>query len=91
MVAYIAKGFVGNQIHTQVLIVRGGPVGLTLAKDLAQRDIEVTLAEMRAGGEPPSVSCNHVAAKPADGYRVNFGHEWAYNQDAFGRLALRKD
>jgi NADPH-dependent 2,4-dienoyl-CoA reductase/sulfur reductase-like enzyme len=47
----------------EVLIVVGGPVGLTLAIDLARRSIEVTVAEMRAGGEPPSVKCNHVAAR----------------------------
>ena len=52
-----------NRINTQVLIVGGGPVGLTLAIDLARRGIEVTVAEMRAGGEPPSVKCNHVAAR----------------------------
>ena len=52
----------GNRINTQVLIVGGGPVGLTLAIDLAQRGIHVTAAEPRAGGEPPSVKCNHVAA-----------------------------
>jgi len=43
-----------------VLVVGGGPVGLTLAIDLAQRGIEVTVAETRAGGEPPSAKCNHV-------------------------------
>jgi 2-polyprenyl-6-methoxyphenol hydroxylase-like FAD-dependent oxidoreductase len=53
----------GNRINTQVLIVGGGPVGLTLAIDLAQRGIHVTVAETRAGGEPPSVKCNHLAAR----------------------------
>jgi 2-polyprenyl-6-methoxyphenol hydroxylase-like FAD-dependent oxidoreductase len=58
-----------NRINTQVLIVGGGPVGLTLAIDLAQRGIEVTVAETRAGGEPPSVKCNHVAARTMEIFR----------------------
>lgn len=58
-----------NRINTQVLIVGGGPVGLTLAIDLAQRGIEVTVAETRASGEPPSVKCNHVAARSMEIFR----------------------
>src|SRR5580704_18828786 len=54
---------------TQVLIVGGGPVGLTLAIDLAQRGIQVTVAETRAGGELPSVKCNHVAARTMEIFR----------------------
>jgi len=59
----------GNRINTQVLIVGGGPVGLTLAIDLAQRGIQVTVAETRAAGEPPSVKCNHVAARTMEIFR----------------------
>ena len=36
---------VDSRINTDVLIVGGGPVGLTLAIDLAQRGIEVTVAD----------------------------------------------
>ncbi len=56
-------------IETGVLIVGGGPVGLTLAMDLAQRGIEVTVLELRRRGEPPSVKCNHVAARSMELFR----------------------
>src|SRR5215472_4827544 len=58
-----------THLDTEVLIVGGGPVGLTLAMDLAQRGVEVIVAEMRAGGEPPSVRCNHVAARTMEIFR----------------------
>src|SRR5262249_60756642 len=48
---------------------RGGPVGLTLAMDLGRRGVGVTLAEMRAAGEPPNVSCNHVSARTMEIFR----------------------
>ena len=37
----------------EVLIVGAGPVGLTLAIDLAWRGIDVTVVETRAAAEPP--------------------------------------
>ena len=58
-----------RRIDTEVLIVGGGPVGLTLAMDLAQRGVDVTLAEMRSAGEPPKVSCNHVSARTMETFR----------------------
>ena len=58
-----------NQIDTEVLVVGGGPVGLTLAMDLARRGIDVTIAERRAAGEPPSVRCNHVGARTMEIFR----------------------
>jgi 2-polyprenyl-6-methoxyphenol hydroxylase-like FAD-dependent oxidoreductase len=56
-------------ITTRVLIVGGGPVGLTLAMDLASRGIDVVVAEVRQVGEPPSVKCNHVSARSMELYR----------------------
>ncbi len=52
-----------------VLIVGAGPVGLTLAMDLAWRGIDVAVAETRARGEPPPPKCNHVAARSMEIFR----------------------
>jgi 2-polyprenyl-6-methoxyphenol hydroxylase-like FAD-dependent oxidoreductase len=54
---------------SDVLIVGAGPVGLTLAIDLAWRGIDVTLVERRARGEPPEPKCNHVAARTMETFR----------------------
>lgn len=56
-------------IETQVLIVGAGPVGLTLAMDLAWRGVDVTVAELRNAGEPPSVKCNQVSARSMEIFR----------------------
>ena len=58
-----------HPINTQVLIVGGGRVGLSLSMDLAERGIDVTVAEMRAAGESPSVRCNHVSARTMEIFR----------------------
>jgi 2-polyprenyl-6-methoxyphenol hydroxylase-like FAD-dependent oxidoreductase len=58
-----------RRLSTRVLIVGGGPVGTTLAMDLAWRGIDVVLAEQRHRGEPPSVKCNHVAARSMEIFR----------------------
>jgi 2-polyprenyl-6-methoxyphenol hydroxylase-like FAD-dependent oxidoreductase len=52
-----------------VLIVGAGPVGLTLAIDLAWRGIHVTVAETRARAAPPEPKCNHVAARTMEIFR----------------------
>lgn len=52
-----------------VLIVGAGPVGLTLAIDLAWRGIAVTVVETRAPGAPPEPKCNHVAARTMEIFR----------------------
>lgn len=54
---------------TPVLIVGAGPVGLTLACDLAWRGIDVLVVEKRARGEPPDPKCNHVAARTLEVFR----------------------
>lgn len=56
-------------LRAQVLVVGAGPVGLTLAMDLAWRGIDVLVLEARARGEPPSVKCNHVAARTMEAFR----------------------
>ncbi|AGU49355.1 putative FAD-binding monooxygenase [Variovorax paradoxus B4] len=58
-----------TELKTRVLIVGGGPVGLTIAMDLAQRGIDVVVAEIRHRGEPPSVKCNHVSARSMEIFR----------------------
>ena len=63
------QGFYGQSNPHKVLVVGEGPVGLTLAIDLAQRGIAVAFAEIRAGGELPGVRCNHVAARTMEIFR----------------------
>jgi 2-polyprenyl-6-methoxyphenol hydroxylase-like FAD-dependent oxidoreductase len=54
----------------QVLISGAGPVGLTLAMDLARRGVRVGIVELRKTGELPSVKCNHVAARTMESFRL---------------------
>ena len=49
--------------RAQVFIIGAGPVGLTLAMDLARRGVDVLVAELRRHGEAPVVKCNHVSAR----------------------------
>ena len=53
----------------QILIVGGGPVGSTLALDLASRGISVLVAERAPEGQTPGVKCNHVAARTMEIFR----------------------
>jgi 2-polyprenyl-6-methoxyphenol hydroxylase-like FAD-dependent oxidoreductase len=52
-----------------VVVVGAGPVGLTLALDLAWRGIDVTVLETRHAGEPPNVKCNQVSARSMEVFR----------------------
>src|SRR5437588_2115035 len=58
-----------NDAEVQVLIVGAGPVGLTLAIDLAWRGIDVTVVETLAPAAPPEPKCNHVAARTLEIFR----------------------
>jgi 2-polyprenyl-6-methoxyphenol hydroxylase-like FAD-dependent oxidoreductase len=52
-----------------VLIVGGGPVGLTLAMDLAWRGIDVVVAERRPPNDPPNVKCGQIGARSMEIFR----------------------
>ncbi len=92
-----------EHIETDVAIVGGGPVGLTLAMDLAGRGIRVTVIEQRRRGEPPSVKCNHVAARSMELFRrlgvseklrhaglpADFPNDVAYRTTMVGREMAR--
>jgi 2-polyprenyl-6-methoxyphenol hydroxylase-like FAD-dependent oxidoreductase len=58
-----------NLHQAQVLIVGAGPVGLTLALDLASRGIEVVVAERRGESEPPNVRCGQISARSMEVFR----------------------
>jgi len=58
-----------SSYDADVLVVGAGPVGLTLAMDLAGRGVRVTVAEARHYAEPPSVKCNHVSARTMEQFR----------------------
>jgi 2-polyprenyl-6-methoxyphenol hydroxylase-like FAD-dependent oxidoreductase len=57
------------QYDSEVLVVGAGPVGLTLATDLARRGVKVTVVEVRAFAQPPNVKCNHVSARSMEHFR----------------------
>lgn len=56
-------------LRASVLIVGGGPVGATLALDLAWRGIDVIVAEQNPVDQMPGVKCNHVAARTMEIFR----------------------
>lgn len=60
---------VTSRQESQVLIVGAGPVGLTLAMDLARRGATVTIAETRSPHDRRSVKSNHVSARSMEMFR----------------------
>ena len=56
-------------IETRVLIVGGGPVGMTLALDLAWRGIDVVVAERHPANAPPNVKCGQISARSMEVFR----------------------
>ena len=79
-----------STLQAQVLIVGAGPVGLTLAMDLAQRGIDVLVAETRHRGEPPNVKCNHVSARSMEIFRRLGVAQRAARRGPAGRLPERR-
>jgi 2-polyprenyl-6-methoxyphenol hydroxylase-like FAD-dependent oxidoreductase len=85
-------------MQTQVLVVGAGPVGLTLAMDLAGRGIDVVVCELRRAGEPPRIRSNHVSARSMEIFRrlgiaddlrqaglpANFPHDVSFRTSATG-------
>lgn len=55
--------------NDRVIVVGAGPVGLTVAMDLASRGVEVLVLEQRHRGEAPSPKCNHVSARSMEVFR----------------------
>src|SRR3954463_15917327 len=92
-----------NHSEANVLIVGAGPVGLTLAIDLAWRGIDVTVVETRARAEPPEPKCNHVAARTMEIFRrlgvaakvrdaglpADYPHDISYRTTCTGRELTR--
>jgi 2-polyprenyl-6-methoxyphenol hydroxylase-like FAD-dependent oxidoreductase len=56
-------------MRTGVLIVGGGPVGLTPAMDLAWRGIDVVVAERHPPNDPPNVKCGQIGARSMEIFR----------------------
>ena len=88
----------GHGLDAPVVVVGGGPVGLTLAMDLATRGVRVIVLERRYRGEPPGVKCNHVSARSMETFRRlgladtlrgaglprDFPHDAAYRTSVLG-------
>jgi 2-polyprenyl-6-methoxyphenol hydroxylase-like FAD-dependent oxidoreductase len=60
---------VAPKVDTPVLIVGGGPVGMTMALSLAKRGIASYLVELRSAETLPDVKCNHISARSMELFR----------------------
>lgn len=58
-----------SQIDKPVLIVGGGPVGMTMALCLAKRGIPSCLVELRSAETLPDVKCNHISSRSMELFR----------------------
>src|SRR5262245_4622781 len=58
-----------TMLETKVLVVGAGPVGLTLAMDLAWRGIDVIVIERRQANESPNVKCSQISARSMEIFR----------------------
>lgn len=56
-------------METQVVVVGAGPVGLTIAMDLAKRGIDVVVVESRSEDEPAEAKCNTISARTMEIFR----------------------
>ena len=56
-------------MNSDVIIVGAGPVGLTLAIDLASRGVSITIVERRTRDSERRVKCNHISARSMEIFR----------------------
>ncbi|MDR7173056.1 2-polyprenyl-6-methoxyphenol hydroxylase-like FAD-dependent oxidoreductase [Nocardia kruczakiae] len=55
--------------HGDVLIIGAGPVGMTLALDLARRGVDVIIVEKQSADAAPRTRCSHISARSLELYR----------------------
>ena len=92
-----------HPLDTPVLIVGGGPVGMTMALCLAQRGIASYLVELRTSDTLPDVKCNHISARSMELFRSlgisqdlraaglpdNYPHDVSYRTSTLGEEIAR--